>query len=106
LNLYGWIQHSRPDPKIPVFDVVQQLHYSAFVPTIMKFGFCAIVVHSREHGIPHFHLVTRDGDRLPIAIDTLQPLVGRIDRRRFRDALDWAEENKALLNNEWEKLNP
>ena len=55
-----------------------------------------------DHPPPHFHVLGRDG-AAQVRIDTLEIIAssGRID---LREALDWAAENKALLEAKWREL--
>jgi len=57
-------------------------------------------VYSREHGVPHFHLIGSDY-RCPIAIQTLEVLEGEPPRRALREALSWAASHHALLHSAW-----
>lgn len=55
-----------------------------------------------DHNPPHFHVLGRDG-AAQVRIDTLEVLVvsGRID---LREALDWADANRAILAQKWAEL--
>ncbi len=55
-----------------------------------------------DHPPPHFHVLGRDG-AAQIMIDTLEVVAvsGRID---LREALAWAEQNKAVLLDRWNDL--
>jgi hypothetical protein len=55
-----------------------------------------------DHPPPHFHVVGHDG-AAQVRIDTLEVIAssGRID---LREALAWAEENRELLEREWDRL--
>ena len=55
-----------------------------------------------DHSPPHFHILGREG-AAQVRIDTLEVInqSGRID---MRDALEWAAENRALLEAKWDEL--
>lgn len=75
------------------------------MPTIVKLGNIAIRMFADDHNPPHFHVVA--GERqIAIRISDLVPLAGAMDRRSLATALQWAEQNKGRLNDEWQRLNP
>ena len=55
-----------------------------------------------DHPPPHFHVLGRDG-AAQVRIDTLEVIAssGRID---LREALEWAVENRELLEAKWREL--
>ncbi len=55
-----------------------------------------------DHNPPHFHVLGREG-AAQVRIDTLEVIVqtGRIE---LRDALRWAAENRAFLEEKWQEL--
>ena len=55
-----------------------------------------------DHNPPHFHVLGRDG-AAQVVIETLEVIAmsGRVD---LREALEWAAENKALLQAKWTEL--
>lgn len=55
-----------------------------------------------DHNPPHFHVLGRDG-AAQVRIDTLEiiNMSGKLD---LREALEWAAENKALLELKWEEF--
>ena len=55
-----------------------------------------------DHNPPHFHVLGRDG-AAQVRIDTLEVIAtsGRID---LREALDWAANNKTMLETRWHEL--
>lgn len=76
------------------------------MPTIKRFGNCAIEMYHREHGRPHFHVIFSDGERCAIDIETLEVLAGEVKRpARLREALLWASANRAVLMGYWRKEN-
>jgi len=52
-----------------------------------------------DHNPPHFHVLGREG-AAQVRIDTLEVIAssGRID---LREGLDWAAENRPLLERKW-----
>ncbi len=55
-----------------------------------------------DHNPPHFHVLGREG-AAQVRIDTLEVMAvsGRID---LREALDWAQTNRAILEAKWAEL--
>lgn len=55
-----------------------------------------------DHNPPHFHVLGRDG-AAQVAIETLEviAMTGRVD---LREALEWAAQNRALLQAKWNEL--
>lgn len=55
-----------------------------------------------DHNPPHFHVLGRDGAaQITIADLQIIEMSGRVD---LREALDWAAENKELLEAKWQEL--
>jgi hypothetical protein len=73
------------------------------MPTIYRCGNWKIVMYFDDHGAPHFHVLTPDGEA-KMAIDTLEVIVGDIDRKALKEARSWAEANRALLHRRWREL--
>jgi Domain of unknown function (DUF4160) len=69
------------------------------MPRIARFANCEIAMFFADHNPPHFHALGRDG-AAQVAIADLQVIAisGRVD---LREALVWAEQNKALLEEKW-----
>ena len=55
-----------------------------------------------DHNPPHFHVLGRDG-AAQVRIDTLEiiNISGKLD---LREALEWAAENKAMLEMKWKEF--
>ncbi len=55
-----------------------------------------------DHNPPHFHVLGREG-AAQVRIDSLEvmQLSGKLD---MREALDWAAQNRALLESTWAEL--
>jgi len=71
------------------------------MPRIARFSTCDIAMFFADHNPPHFHVLGREG-AAQVAIDTLEVIAisGRLD---LREALVWAEANKAILWARWEE---
>jgi Domain of unknown function (DUF4160) len=63
-----------------------------------------ISVYGREHGLPHFH-IEGPGFRCSVGLATLDLLIGSAPANVRREALVWAEANRALLLAQWQELN-
>ncbi|AJY47036.1 DUF4160 domain-containing protein [Martelella endophytica] len=75
------------------------------MPTIVKIGNIAIQIYADDHNPPHFHVVTPDHEAA-VLLDSLELMVGSMDRKSLKAALEWARDNKEQLINEWNRLNP
>ncbi len=72
------------------------------MPAIKEFDGFRIYMYFADHGQPHFHIVGPDFDA-KIAIDDLSVMAGEVPRKA-REALDWAEQNKAYLMDLWNEF--
>jgi len=72
------------------------------MPTIRRFANCKIAIYADDHNPPHFHIEGR-GFRAIVEIETLDIRAG--DTRMASDALEWASNNRPLLQAEWLRLN-
>jgi len=75
------------------------------MPTIVKIGNIKIRIFADDHNPPHFHIVTPDC-KISVRIVDFEILAGRMNRRDFEIAMKWANQNKKVLENEWDRLNP
>ena len=68
----------------------------------MRFSASEIAMYFADHPPPHFHVLGREG-AAQVRIDTLEVMAssGRID---LREALEWAAENRAFLEEKWREL--
>ena len=64
-----------------------------------------VALYAKDHGPPHFHLEGPDY-RCTVTIATLAVVIGSAPRPALRAALEWAAQNRALLENAWQELNP
>ena len=76
------------------------------MPTLIELSQCKIQIYAGDHAPPHFKIYG-PGSNANVAIETLEVLAGKVDRKALREALDWASraENRALLRETWDKLN-
>lgn len=66
-----------------------------------------IRINGNEHGIPHVHVLFRDGSRVSVAIETRAPLSGKVTPlKRLMPALADIEENERKYLDEYRRLNP
>jgi Domain of unknown function (DUF4160) len=72
------------------------------MPRLIRFSNSEIAMFFGDHNPPHFHVLGKEG-AAQIAIATLEVvrMSGRLD---LREALDWAAENRAVLEEKWEEL--
>lgn len=75
------------------------------MPTIQRFARCRLDMYSREHGVPHFHLIDNEDRRASYAIATMALIVGDLRTKDMADALEWAKANQAMLEAKWKELN-
>lgn len=73
------------------------------MPDIARIDGVRIVIHYvEEHGIPHFHGV-KAGNRVSIAIQTGEVIVGKLPPSDLKRVLQWAEEHRTELVASWER---
>lgn len=66
-----------------------------------------IRINGNEHGVPHVHVLFRDGSRVSVAIETRTVLSGNaIPAKRLLPALQDIEVNAKKYLNEYRRLNP
>jgi Domain of unknown function (DUF4160) len=72
------------------------------MPRLIRFTNSEIAMFFADHNPPHFHVLGKEG-AAQIAIATLEVLQmsGRLD---LREALDWAAENRTVLEEKWEEF--
>lgn len=76
------------------------------MPTVVELPKCKIQIYAGDHAPPHFKIFG-PGSNANVAIETLEVIAGKADRKALREALDWASrpENRALLRTTWNRLN-
>jgi Domain of unknown function (DUF4160) len=73
------------------------------MPTEKRFNRCRIEMYFDDHPPPHFHVITRDDERVAIVIETLIIQAGEANSRDTSEAFEWARENRAELNSRWQE---
>jgi hypothetical protein len=71
------------------------------MPTISYFYGIAIQMFWNDHAPPHFHALYGDFEAT-IDIETLRVSRGNLPRRALALVLEWAEEHRAELQEDWE----
>jgi hypothetical protein len=56
-----------------------------------------------DHPPPHFHVITRNDERITVLIETLGIWAGEADSRDVEEALAWAAANRAELTERWQQ---
>lgn len=76
------------------------------MPTLIELSKCKIQIYAGDHAPPHFKIYG-PGTNANVAIETLEIIAGKADRKAVREALEWAArpENRALLRRAWNALN-
>jgi len=72
------------------------------MPRRVRFANCEIAMYFADHGPPHFHVLGRDG-AAQVRIDSLE-VIQQAGKLELREALVWAECNRALLEAKWAEL--
>ena len=73
------------------------------MPTVKRFNCCRIEMYCDDHPPPHFHVITRNDERVAVVIETLSVQAGEADSRDTAEALAWARENRAELRTRWQQ---
>ena len=71
------------------------------MPTISTFYGILIQMFWNEHAPPHFHALYAENEVL-INIKTLEIVRGHLPRRALSLVLEWAQEHRAELIEDWE----
>lgn len=72
--------------------------------TLHRDGNLKISIYA-DHNPPHFHVETPDGKSL-VEIATLAEMRGNAPRKMLAKAIEWALQNRARIEIEWNRLNP
>lgn len=75
------------------------------MPTIIQIGSVYIRMFFNDHNPPHFHIVTLAGEAVLVRISDFSLLAGKMNRKDLDTGLNWAMQNKGLLEDEWQKFN-
>ena len=70
------------------------------MPTISQFFGVVIQMFWREHAPPHFHALYAEHE-VQIDIRTLEVIVGLLPKRALALTLEWANEHRAELMEDW-----
>ena len=73
------------------------------MPEICRFLGIIIYMYFNEHNPPHFHAVYNE-HRASIAIETLGIVEGKLPSRVLSLVVEWAQENKQELFENWNAL--
>ena len=71
------------------------------MPTVKRFERCRIEMYFADHPPPHFHVITRDDERIAMTIEALAIQAGEADPRDIAEAIEWARENRKELRERW-----
>jgi hypothetical protein len=71
------------------------------MPTISSFYGILIQMFWKDHEPPHFHALYAEDEAL-IDIRTLEVMEGQLTRRALALVLEWAQEHRAELLEDWE----
>ena len=71
------------------------------MPEICRFYGIIIAMYYNEHNPPHFHAIYGEY-KAEIDIQTLQVLIGEMPKRAKALILEWADEHRTELMEEWE----
>ena len=74
------------------------------MPVIKRFSQCRVLINSKDHAPPHFHVLMRDGREAWVSISGLEILHGKVPRRELSEVLRWAEDNLPMLLAKFEEL--
>lgn len=72
---------------------------------IVSFGKVWVIVHSRDHAPPHFHVKGPEVNAL-VRIDPITVLRGSMPSDLWSEIAAWAMSNRHLLVAEWNRNNP
>jgi Domain of unknown function (DUF4160) len=73
------------------------------MPEISRFFGIIIFMYFDEHNPPHFHAKYNE-DRCIISINELKVMEGRLPKRALSLVLEWANEHRDELMNNWNSL--
>ncbi len=66
-----------------------------------------IRINGNEHGVPHVHVLFKDGSRVSVAIETRAVLSGNVTpAKRLMPALAAIEANEQKYFDEYRRMNP
>jgi hypothetical protein len=71
------------------------------MPTISTFYGILIQMYWNDHAPPHFHALYGEFEAL-VSIQTLEVMEGTLPRRALSLVLEWAQEHRSELFEDWE----
>ena len=75
------------------------------MPTVKIIDAIKIDIYSREHPPPHFHAIYAEYEEL-IIIESLHTYAGRLPKNQRVKVIEWAQGEKELLFENFNRLNP
>ena len=72
------------------------------MPVLVRLQYCLVAMYFGDHSPPHFHVLGLDGREALVGLEALSVMAGDVDRRALREALDWAAQNAAFLQETWD----
>ena len=64
-------------------------------------------INGHEHGVPHVHVIFRDGSRVSLAIETGEVLAGDVrPKKRLAEVIAHVHDHAAACLAEYRRLNP
>ena len=75
------------------------------MPVLQRFPASRVVMYGGDHLLAHVHVQLRDARECTVEVESLRR-VGRIAAHEIRVELQWIQANRALLREEWRRLNP
>jgi Domain of unknown function (DUF4160) len=74
------------------------------MPVLVRLQYCVISMYANDHNPPHFHVLGLDGRDAIVRLGSLTVLNGDVDRRALKEALEWASQNPAYLEDMWNEF--
>jgi hypothetical protein len=66
-----------------------------------------IRINGNEHGVPHVHVIFRDGSKVSVSIETREVLAGGVrPAKRLAEVFEEITGNESLYLAEYRRLNP
>lgn len=72
------------------------------MPCVSQFYGITIYMYYNDHAPPHFH-AEYAGDEVLIEINTLRIYAGNISRRAHNLVVEWAEQSRTALLDDWQR---
>ena len=76
------------------------------MPTLYATASWKITMYFRDHGPPHFHVVTKDRREVQVRLADLAVIAGGVPKPTLNAALKWAAANRPRLVAKWRDLHP